>query len=389
MADRGKIISIVGARPQFIKLAPLVRAFREKAPKVEHVIVHTGQHYDYNMSKVFFEELGLPEPDFHLGVGSAEHGLQTALMLRKIEEVFLLNKPDRVIVYGDTNSTLAGALAAAKLHIPVDHVEAGLRSYDRTMPEEINRALTDHCSSILFCPTENAVNNLSKEGFSNIVNGGKLVEDTPRLTGKEPFVLNVGDIMYDSFLLCLGIAEKKSRIIEELSLKGEEYCLATVHRAENTDDETRLRNILEALNAIGKDTQVVFPMHPRTRKCLEKYDIRQRDLQGIRMIDPVSYFDMLILEKNAKVILTDSGGMQKEAYFAGVPCITLREETEWIETVEAGWNFLVGADKSRINAAFQSGPSCQGEAGYGIGLTSTRIIEIIAHPNRDSNSLQS
>ena len=372
-----KIVSIVGARPQFIKLAPLVRAFNEKGKDIKHVIIHTGQHYDYNMSKVFFDELGIPTPDFHLEVGSGEHGVQTGLMLQRIEEVLISNTPDRVIVYGDTNSTLAGALAGSKLHIPVDHVEAGLRSYNRSMPEEINRGLTDHCSSILFCPTINAVNNLRKEGFTNIANNGELVTATSDIPDQMPLVVNVGDIMYDSFLLCLEIAEKKSDIMQKLRLGPKGFCLATVHRAENTDNEDRLKSILGALSEISKKKQVIFPMHPRTRKIIETFDVKLKSSDSFRIIEPVGYFDMLMLEKIAEVILTDSGGMQKEAYFSGVPCITLRDEREWVETVEAVWNKLAGADKDSIIEKISNLSTVTGASEYGEGNAAVKILDLL------------
>jgi UDP-N-acetylglucosamine 2-epimerase len=375
-----KITSVVGARPQFIKLAPLVKTINDTGGRIEHLIVHTGQHYDYNMSKVFFDELGLPEPDHHLGVGSGEHGAQTGLMLQKIEDVLVKEKPDRAIVYGDTNSTLAGALAAAKLNIPVAHVEAGLRSYNKRMPEEVNRVLTDHCSSVLFCPTEIAVKNLQKEGFTNIANGGKLIDDSfgPSLFTRHPsLVVNVGDIMYDSFLLCLGIAEKKSDIVKKLELTPKGYCLATVHRAENTDDKGRLRDILEALSEISVESPVVFPVHPRTQKAIKELARAVKVPAALRLVAPVSYFDMLILEKNAKVMLTDSGGMQKEAYFSRVPCVTLRDETEWVGTVESGWNILAGADKKRITKAFHGTQPGKEIEQYGRGDAASKIVGIL------------
>lgn len=375
-----KAISVVGARPQFIKLAPLVKAISDIGERIEHVIVHTGQHYDYNMSKVFFNELGLPEPDYHLGVGSGEHGAQTGLMLQKIEDVLAKEEPDRVIVYGDTNSTLAGALAGAKLHISVDHVEAGLRSFNREMPEEINRALTDHCSSILFCPTENAVENLRKEGFTNIAAEGKLIDGSfkpPAFSADDPLVVNVGDIMYDSFLLCLGMAEKRSDIMKRFKLTPKGYCLATVHRAENTDDKDRLKSILEALSEISGETRMVFPAHPRTRKAIKELGKAARVPDTLHLIDPVSYFDMLILEKNAKMIFTDSGGMQKEAYFSRVPCVTLRDETEWVETVASGWNALAGAEKGKIVEGFYGTKSGKEMDQYGRGDTAKKILEVL------------
>jgi UDP-N-acetylglucosamine 2-epimerase len=379
-----KVISVVGARPQFIKLAPLVKTISNAGGRIEHVIVHTGQHYDYNMSKVFFNELGLPEPDHHLGVGSGEHGVQTGLMLQKIEDVLAKEKPDRVIVYGDTNSTLAGALAGAKLHISVDHVEAGLRSFNREMPEEINRALTDHCSSILFCPTENAVENLRKEGFTNIAGDGKLVEGSfkpPSFSADDPLVVNVGDIMYDSFLLCLDIAEKRSDIVKKFGLEPKNYCLATVHRAENTDDKDRLKSILEALSEISDEVRIVFPVHPRTRKAIKELGKAVKVPGTLHLMDPIGYFDMLILEKNAKIIFTDSGGMQKEAYFSKVPCVTLRDETEWVETVASGWNVLAGADKDliikRTDGVKSADRSGANQSIYGDGNASGKLLNVV------------
>lgn len=347
-----KIVSIIGARPQFIKIAPLVRAIqnhnKSNTPTIKHLIIHTGQHYDYEMNKIFFDELGIPEPDYNLEVGSGPHGWQTGEMIKRTEEALTKERPQWVLVYGDTNSTLAGALAAAKIHMPIAHIEAGLRSYNKKMPEEINRVLADHCSAILFCPTENAVRNLQKEGFTNIINNGNLVDnDLSSLTS--PTVINVGDIMYDALLLSLNIAEQKSSALERLKLKPKAYYLATVHRAENTNDKGRLKNIIEALIEISKEKPVIFPVHPRTKKILgPDYSSLLTSHLSLRIIDPVSYLDMLILEKNAQQVLTDSGGAQKEAYLLGVPCITLRDETEWIETIETGWNVLVGTTKERI-----------------------------------------
>jgi len=296
-----KIIDVVGCRPQFIKVAPILHvidrynAEHPDSPIIE-VLVHTGQHYDYEMSQVFFDELGLKAPDYHLGVGSGTHGYQTGEMLKRVEEVLLKEKPDLAMVYGDTNSTLAGALAAAKLHIPVAHVEAGLRSFNKKVPEEINRVLTDHASDLLFCPTETAVKNLRREGI-------------------EKGVYLVGDVMYDAVLLYLSLAEEKSYILEQLGLKPKSYALATVHRAENTDQPERLRAIFEGLERVAKEgLLVILPLHPRTRKRLDVLSIYP---QGVQLLDPVSYLDMLVLEKNAKVILTDLGGVQKEAFFFG------------------------------------------------------------------------
>ncbi|HEX7400538.1 MAG TPA: UDP-N-acetylglucosamine 2-epimerase (non-hydrolyzing), partial [candidate division Zixibacteria bacterium] len=311
-----KIISVVGARPQFIKLASLSKELRKKH---HEIIIHTGQHYDDNLSKVFFSELSIPKPDYNLGIGSAEHGEQTGRMMEGIERILLSEKPNLVIVYGDTNSTLAGALAAAKLNIPVAHVEAGLRSYRKSMPEEINRVLTDHVSTLLFCPTPTSVKNLKKEGITKGVH-------------------LVGDVMYDSLLDHLKVAEKKSRIMRKLNLRKKEFYLLTIHRAENTDIKENLKKVTQIIAHLDK--KVVFPIHPRTRNKLGEFKLLSRllSLSNLILIDPVSYLDMLILEKNAGFILTDSGGVQKEAFFLRIPCLTLRDETEWVETLESGWN---------------------------------------------------
>ena len=352
------MVTIVGARPQFIKAATVSRAIlnfnqspssrgRRSERKIQEVLVHTGQHYDYLMDRVFFEELELPKPDYHLGVGSGSHGKQTGVMLDRIEPILQEEKPDIVLVYGDTNSTLAGALAAAKIHIPVAHVEAGLRSYERRMPEEINRLLADHVSTFLFCPTDEAVRNLSKEGIKN----GK---------GK-PWVKNVGDVMYDSILYYSKLAEIKSTILQDLKLLSSShspapnYYLATLHRAENTDDPKRLKSILKAFDETAKTAPVVLPLHPRTKKMMETFCLQPKH-RNVKLIDPVSYLNMLKLEKDAKAILTDSGGIQKEAYWLRVPCITLREVTEWGYTVEEGWNIISGWKTAEIVRAVQRIP---------------------------------
>lgn len=324
-----KVLTVVGARPQFIKAAPVSRALRQKA---EEILVHTGQHYDQSMSEVFFEQLQIPVPDYHLHVGSQSHGAQTGAMLSKIEEVLLKEKPDAVLVYGDTNSTLAGSLAAAKLHIPVAHVEAGLRSFNKKMPEEINRVLTDHVSTWLFCPTDAAIENLRAEG---IVNG----------------VYRTGDVMLDTFLFNRKLASEKSTIFEDYELEPGSYLLVTVHRAENTDHPERLRNIVSALNRL--EVPAVFPVHPRTKKKMKEQKL-VIDNPKVQLLPPVSFLDMVQLEVHAQKILTDSGGVQKEAFFAHVPCITLRDETEWVETVEHGANSLVGADPEKILEAVHS-----------------------------------
>ena len=348
-----KIASIVGARPNFIKLAPVSREIRKYA---RELIIHTGQHYDYEMDKIFFQELGIHEPDYHLGIGSGSHGHQTGEMLKGIEDVLVKEKPDMALIFGDTNTTLAGALAATKLHIPVAHVEAGLRSFDRNMPEEINRVLVDHCSDLLFCPTETAVDNLKKEGIIREVH----------LTG---------DVMADILKDCIRIAEKSSRILDDLDLKPKEYHLATVHRAENTDDPVRLKNIVDALCEMD---DVVFPCHPRTQKRLRDVALWDRLNEEVRVIKPVGYLDMLLLERSARKILTDSGGVQKEAYMLKVPCITMRDETEWVETVEDGWNVLVGADKEKIvSAACSFDPHNEQREMFGKGDASRRIVKAI------------
>ncbi len=317
-----KLITIIGARPQFIKAAVVSREIRNHK-NIEEIIVHTGQHYDENMSQVFFDTLEIPKPDYNLGIVEKSHGAQTGRMLEAIEDVLLKEKPDWVLVYGDTNSTLAGALAAAKLHIPLAHVEAGLRSFNKRMPEEINRVLTDHVSDILFTPTANADANLVREGI-----------DKDKLH-------RVGDVMYEASLFYGEKADSMCNMVDELEIAPKDYILATVHRAENTDDTNRLHAIFSALCQISKQKQVILPLHPRTRGALERENLIEQVSNAIRLIDPVGFLPMVSLEKNAKVILTDSGGVQKEAYFHRVPCITLREETEWTELVEAGWNRLV------------------------------------------------
>jgi UDP-GlcNAc3NAcA epimerase len=347
------ICTIVGARPQFIKAAPVSRAL---ATSFREVLIHTGQHYDYGMSDVFFHEMEMRPPDFHLGIGGGTHGEQTGKMLIEIEKILNLVKPDCVLVYGDTNSTLAGALAAAKGQIPLAHVEAGLRSYNRAMPEEINRVLTDHISSLLFCPTDAAIENLKKEGITDGVH-------------------RVGDVMYDALLHNLAIARKRSTILRSLGLEKGTYALATVHRAANTDDPARMAAILNALGSLS--TRVIFPVHPRTRKMIQEAGLSVA--QNVMAVEPVGHFDVLILQENANSILTDSGGMQKEAYLLGVRCITLREETEWVETVQAGWNKLAGVDVNAIRSAFETWyPSGERLALYGNGRAAEGICEILS-----------
>jgi UDP-N-acetylglucosamine 2-epimerase len=321
-----KICTVIGARPQFIKAAPLSRELRKSFAEV---LIHTGQHHDTGMSDIFFQELEIPKPDYHLGISGGSHGSQTGQMLMRIEEVLLNERPDIVLVYGDTNSTLAGALAASKLHIPLAHVEAGLRSFNRKMPEEINRVLTDHISEWLFVPGKVASDNLKAEGITE-------------------GVIDVGDIMLDSVRIFGPMAEKKSRILQRLQLNPQDYFLATIHRAENTDDRTRLSRIVEALGGLQK--RVIVPLHPRTKKMLAEFGISVNSTQ-ILITEPLGYLDMLALTSQSLAVMTDSGGLQKEAYYLSVPCITLRSETEWTETVKAGWNIIVDTDVKKIQSA--------------------------------------
>ena len=357
-----KILTVIGARPQFIKAATVSRAIRNSAQgEMTEVLVHTGQHYDFNMSKVFFDELDIPSPNYNLGISGLTHGVMTGRMLEAIEALLLEEKPDCVLVYGDTNSTLAGALAAAKLHIPIAHVEAGLRSFNMGMPEEINRIVTDRVSSLLFCPTETAVRNLASEGIAKGVQ-------------------NTGDVMYDAAIFYGRQAKVKSRVFDKLGVSERGYALATCHREENTDNPDNIREIISALASISSLMPVILPLHPRTRKRLTEHGL-DSELRQVRVIDPLPYLDMVALEQSARVILTDSGGVQKEAYFFGVPCITMREETEWVETVESGWNCLVGARASRILAAIgalENGKSPQEcPAFYGAGKAAESIVDAL------------
>lgn len=342
-----KVVSIVGARPQFVKAAALSRELRKRHTEI---LVHTGQHYDDNMSDVFFRDLDLPEPDYHLGVGSGPHGQQTADMLERIASVLAEEKPDWVIVYGDTNSTLAGALAAARAQVPLAHVEAGLRSFNRAMPEEINRVLSDRLSTLLLCPSDVAVANLEREGITD-------------------GVYLVGDIMADVLQWALARVGDSADVLARLGVERKRYLLATLHRAENTDDPARLRNILTAFNRL--EEPIVFPVHPRTRKVMDTLGLALG--AHIRIVPPAGYLDMVVLEKHARLILTDSGGMQKEAYWLGIPCVTLRDETEWVETVASGWNTLVGADPFAIVEATRSfSPPANRSALYGNGHAAER-----------------
>ncbi len=350
-----RIVSIVGARPQFVKLAPVSRAMVDESvtggTSIEDIIVHTGQHYDAGMSDVFFDELEIPKPGVHLGVGSGSHGAQTAAMLEGIEKTLLEHSPDMVVIYGDTNSTLAGAVAAAKLRIPIAHVEAGLRSFNRDMPEEINRVVADHVSDILFAPTETAMRNLQTESLK-----GRAIKS--------------GDVMLDAVEFNLDLAERQSSILADLELEGAEYAVATLHRAGNTDGGN-LEKLLDAFNTIATDVlPIIFPAHPRTVARL-KAGSGWEATPRLRMIEPVGYLDMLKLLKNARLVLTDSGGVQKEALFVETPCVTLRDETEWPETVDAGGNVLTGAEPARVIEAVHGWLGAD-EAGPDRGAVSAR-----------------
>ena len=342
-----KIVSIVGARPQFVKAAMISRVIRKDH---EEILVHTGQHYDDEMSQVFFDVMRIPKPEYNLNIGSGTQAVQTAKMLEGIEKVIKDEEPDWVVVYGDTNSTLAGALAAVKMHIPVAHIEAGLRSYNMRMPEEVNRRMTDHISKLLFCPTEVSVTNLEKEGITEGVH-------------------LVGDVMFDAVE---HYGQQETDILQRLGIEPGEYYFLTVHRPSNTDDKTNLENIITALES----ENIIFPAHPRTVAAIEKHGIQLSE--SIRKIKPIHYLDSLTLIKNAKKVITDSGGIQKEAYFLGVPCITLREETEWVETVEDGWNILTGADPEKIEHSLENfKPTGERSSSYGDGKASEKIVSIL------------
>ena len=342
-----EIVTILGARPQFIKASVVSRAIAERDDLRER-IVHTGQHFDSGMSDIFFEELGIPAPDYHLGISGGGHGAMTGAMLQKLEPLLEELAPDWVLVYGDTNSTLAGALAAAKMHIPVAHVEAGLRSFNRQMPEEQNRIVTDHLADLLFTPTDAATQNLYREGLP------------------DARIKQVGDVMYDVALVQGRRADERSEILARLGVEREAFVLATVHRAENTDDPARLRAIMQGLDQVAGDVPVILPLHPRTAGALKRHGIAA---EKVRFIEPVGYLDMVALEKNAAVIATDSGGVQKEAYFHGVPCVTLRDETEWVELIELGWNRLAPPCSADIISAVRCAKGCTSEKSqlYGSG----------------------
>ena len=357
-----KILTVIGARPQFIKASVVSHAISE-ASDVSEVVVHTGQHYDANMSEVFFEELGMEPPKHYLGIGGGGHGEMTGRMLQAIEEVLLAERPDALLVYGDTNSTLAGALAAAKLHVPVAHVEAGLRSFNMRMPEEINRILTDRVSRWLFTPTRIAEEHLKNEGIS------------------PEYIIPVGDVMFDAAIHHGQRVGSEGRMMKELGLASGEYMLATVHRAENTDAPERFSAIIDAIIEISTRLPVVWPVHPRARGLLEKGGHLDRLGKQVQLIEPVGYLGMVELEKNAAIIATDSGGVQKEAFFHEVPCVTLRDETEWVELVDAGWNRLASPnDPAGIMSAIESSMGSRGESvqPYGSGDAAARIVQAIA-----------
>jgi len=348
-----KIFTVVGARPQFIKASPVSHALARAG--LSEVLVHTGQHFDALMSDVFFDELEIPKPAYNLEVNSLGHGAMTGRMLEKLEVAMLTENPDIVLIYGDTNSTLAGALAAAKLHIPVAHVEAGLRSFNRRMPEEINRVMADHVSALMFCPTQTAVANLANEGVTAGVHA-------------------VGDVMYDTTIAAIRRSEGRSSILDTLGLAPKSYGVATIHRAENTDDAARFQAVMDWLADAARSGEIVMPVHPRTRKLMNARGIAPT---GVRLIDPIGYLDMAHLVQNAAHVCTDSGGLQKEAYFHRVPCVTLRDETEWVETIDAGWNRLWTGPDYQLRRDIPE---------YGTGKASTLIATEIARFLRSCQS---
>lgn len=349
-----KIVSIIGARPQFIKVAMVNRAFKDQ---VKHIMIHSGQHYDWKMSQIFFDQLGINEPDHNLDVGSGTHAYQTAEGMKRLEPVLEQESPDCILVYGDTNTTLAGAITASKLGIKLGHVEAGLRSYNRSMPEEINRVITDHCSNILFCPTKKSISNLKTEGITNNVHF-------------------TGDIMYDTLKYHINRSNKESEILNENNLEPYNYILLTLHRPQNVDDPKKLSNIIKALSQVK--FQIIWPAHPRVKKGLDNICKTKSLPQNITIIEPVGYLDMLLLESKAIRIITDSGGIQKEAYLLKRPCITIRPDTEWTETVTSGWNVLVDNNSDKIiKAANNFTPNGEQEQFYGNGEAGTIIAEIL------------
>jgi UDP-GlcNAc3NAcA epimerase len=346
-----KVLTILGARPQFIKAGSVSREIG-KHKELQEIIVHTGQHYDANMSDIFFEEMQIPKPHYFLGIGGKSHGAMTGQMIEKIEEVALKEKPDWIMVYGDTNSTLAGAIVASKLHIKLAHVEAGLRSFNMKMPEEVNRILTDRVSNILFCPTDAAIQNLKNEGYENL----------------DCKIVKSGDVMQDGAIFYRALTVKPSFEIKN------DFILCTIHRAENTDDETRLRAIFEALDKIAREKQIILPLHPRTKKIIKNLNLNVRNLS---IIDPVGYFEMVWLIEHCACVMTDSGGLQKEAFFFQKPCITLRDETEWVELIENNFNVLAGADTKKIIDVYQSHQFNDDYKMdlYGLGKASKKIVD--------------
>lgn len=355
-----KIVSVVGARPEFVQAMPVSRAL---AAEHDEIMVHTGQHYDYELSQQFFDELDLPRPDYNLGVGSASQSRQTAEIMIRMEDVLLKERPDLVIVRGDTNSTLAAALAASKLHIPLAHIEAGERSYNRSMPEELNRVVVDHLADLHFCVSHAAVIHLAAEGITTAAHW-------------------VGDVMLDALYQVLPLARRKSTVLEQLRIAPHQYALVTIHRAENTNAPERLRQIVAALNTVSEP--VILPLHPRTRKVFASLELSLLD--HVRCIEPVGYFDMLMLEENARLIATDSGGVQREAYYLRIPCLTLRDETEWVATVETCWNKLVGADDGVIQDSwFRLAPPAEHPPIYGDGAAAQRIVQLLPRLQRSTH----
>jgi UDP-GlcNAc3NAcA epimerase len=348
-----KIVTIIGARPQIIKAAALSRAIKTTYnDKIHEIIVHTGQHYDANMSQIFFDELNIPKPDYNLNVGSGSHGKQTAAMISGIEEILLNEKPNAIVLYGDTNSTLAGGVAASKIHVPVIHIEAGLRSFSKAMPEEVNRIMCDHVSTLLFSPTKTGFDNLIREGFKKTA--------VPPFTADNPCIYHCGDVMYDNSLYFSSVAESKTDILEKNGLEKNKFILATIHRNNNTDEPERLNALFKSLNDISlkHDLHVILPLHPRTAKLLE-VNLTKENLSAIRsnkrfiISGPASFLEMIALEKNCKLVMTDSGGVQKEAFYFEKPCVILRPETEWVELVECGTAIVADADEQRIKSAFE------------------------------------
>lgn len=382
-----KILTVVGARPQFIKAAPLSRAI-EECPDLEEVLVHTGQHFDDDMSDVFFRDLCLPRPKYNLNVNGLSHAVMTGTIMIRLEEVVRRERPDWIIVFGDTDSTLAGALVAAQLNLPIAHVEAGLRSYNRSMPEEINRVIVDHLSTLLLCPTETAVRNLEREGVKGALDLGTGTRLRTLGEGGPPpgtCVVEVGDIMFDSLKFFGALADRRPSILESLNLSFKQYVLATIHRAGNTDDGEILESILNELCRLAVEIPVVFPIHPRTRKAIERFLFLTDDMipRNLMLRSPCSYFEFLSLQRNARAIVTDSGGVQKEAFLLGVPCFTVREETEWVETVKEGWNTLVGAKARGLREAVLgfNPPSAKAALSlFGSGDTADKIVDLLRRP---------